>query len=208
MNTVAIVLAAGTSSRFSAASAAPANKLLLPFGETCVVHRAVRTLLDAGLREVCVVTGYQADAVRAALTDLPVRLLHNPRYREGEMVSSVQVALQALLPGTADTALIALGDMPLVPISIIQRIVEAYARGCGRIVAPRVGAQRGHPVLIARAFWPDALALPDGAPMRRLLQQHADEVALLQVNTEAVLQDVDTPVLYTEALKIAARNSG
>jgi molybdenum cofactor cytidylyltransferase len=206
MNITAVVLAAGTSSRYGQTDGAPVNKLLLPFGDSCVVRSAVQTLVDAGLTDVLVVTGHQHEAVQAALATGPaVRFVHNPRFREGEMVSSIQSALRHLEHDPADGALITLGDMPLVPVAIIRRLIDAYARNCGGIVAPRVGQQRGHPVLLGRAYWQDALALPDGAPMRQLLAKHAAHVALLQVNTELVLQDVDTPALYASARTLAGR---
>jgi molybdenum cofactor cytidylyltransferase len=202
----AIVLAAGTSSRYGAE-----NKLLQPFDGGSVVRTVVQCMREGGLAHVIVVTGHQAAEIRAALAGTDVTFAHNARYQTGEQVSSVKAGLAAAstlaaaaaLGATA--ALIMLGDMPLLPAAIVRRIIRAYALGCGGIIAPRYGAIRGHPVLIARRFWPQAHALPDGAPMRRLLEAHPGDVALLQVNTDSVLRDVDTPELYQEARRLSAR---
>lgn len=191
----AIVLAAGTSSRYDGA-----NKLLLPFGSEPVVRRVVSTVLAAGLSEVVVVTGHQRERVEEALAGLPIAFVHNPRYREGEMISSIKAGLVHLASSDAHAALIVLGDQPLLPAWIIRRIVRAYMQGCGEMIAPRFGALRGHPVLIARPWWPAALALSDGEPMRALLRAHPQAVAHILVNTDAVLQDVDTPEAYQQAL--------
>lgn len=195
MSVVALVLAAGSSSRYGGA-----NKLLLPFGEGVVVQRAVRTVRDANIDRIIVVTGHQRQAVEVALANERCTFVHNPRHAEGEMISSIQVGLRQLIDSEAQAALIVLGDQPLLPTSIIRRLVEAFERGCGDILAPKFGNQRGHPVLIARRFWDEALRLPDGTPMRTLLAAHPGDVAHLLVNTDAVLRDVDTPVLYAEAL--------
>lgn len=195
----AIVLAAGTSSRYGAE-----NKLLQPFAGSTVLRTVVQCMRDGGAAQVVVVTGHQANEIRASLAGVNATFAHNAQYQTGEQVSSVKIGLAAAAALGAEAALIMLGDMPLLPPAIVRRITRAYALGCGGIIAPRYGAIRGHPVLIARRLWPQAHALPDGAPMRRLLEAHPADVALLQVNTDSVLRDVDTPELYQEARRLSA----
>jgi molybdenum cofactor cytidylyltransferase len=196
MNIAAIVLAAGTSSRYGGP-----NKLLLPFGATTVLRHAVGTVMNAGVQDVLVVTGHQREHIEAALRGLSVAFVHNPRYAEGEMVSSIKAGLAQLDSGDADAALIVLGDQPQLPGWVIRRLAEAYRLNCADIIAPKFGAVRGHPVLIARRWWREAQALPDGAPMRTLLNTHPEVVAHVLVNTDAVIKDVDTPALYAEAIQ-------
>ena len=58
----AVVLAAGMSTRMGRA------KALLPLSETdTFVSRIVRTFLDAGVDDVVVVLGHEADAIAASL---------------------------------------------------------------------------------------------------------------------------------------------
>ena len=203
MSVAAIVLAAGSSSRYGGA-----NKLLLPFGDELVVQRAVRTVREAGIERIVVVTGHQSQVVIAALANMSCEFVHNPRHAQGEMISSIQVGLRHLVDSDMRAALIVLGDQPLLPAWIIRRLIEAFEHGCGEIVAPRFGAQRGHPVLISRKHWDEALRLPDGAPMRTLLFMHPNDLAQIVVNTDAVLRDVDTPELYAEALQLAPPHPG
>jgi len=196
----AIILAAGMSSRYGGA-----NKLLLPFPDVPVVRRVAQTALDAGIGHVAVVTGHDRERIEAALANMPLSFVHNPRYREGEMLSSVKAGLVHLQGSAAEAAFIVPGDQPLLSVGIFQRMRQAFEQRCGEIVAPRFGAVRGHPVLIARRWWPAALALPDGAQMRALLRANPQVVAHLLVNTDAVLLDVDTPEAYHLALERARR---
>jgi molybdenum cofactor cytidylyltransferase len=196
----AIVLAAGTSSRYGQ------NKLLLPFGDESVLRASIRSILAPGVDEVLVVVGHEAERVTADVREMPVRIVHNPAYRDADMISSIQAGLRALESTTAEAALIALGDMPLLPSEIVGTLIRMYMLGCGDIVAPRFGEQRGHPVLIARKFWAEALAIPARTPLRVLLAAHPQSVALLQVNTDRVLRDVDTPALYGEAVARRGRS--
>lgn len=192
----AIVLAAGMSSRYGNGT----NKLLLPFADGNVVRHVINTVIAAQADQIVVVTGHMREQVEAAMSNMPVTFVHNPRYAEGEMVSSTQAGLAHLEPTHAQAAMIVLGDQPLMPASILRRLMLAYRNGCGSIIAPMFDGTRGHPVLLDRRWWPAALALPAGAPMRQLLRAHPLEVVHLLVNTDAVLKDVDTPALYAEAI--------
>lgn len=199
----ALILAAGTSSRFGA------NKLLLPFGPATVARAAVVNALGSCARPVVVVTGHEQPAIMRALDDLPVSFVHNPAYQAGEMLSSIKAGLTWLSQHDAppNAALIALADQPLIPPQVFDRLIAAFERGCGAMIAPRVGhaGPRGHPVLVARHLWPAVLALPAGANVRDLLAARPDAVTHLVVDTDAVLRDVDTPQAYQEAVQCLTR---
>ena len=83
----ALILAAGVGRRLNG-SAGPLPKALLPFGGRTLLARHLAALRTSGVHEVTVVVGFEAAQVRAAVTGEPgVRLLHNPDYREGSVVS-------------------------------------------------------------------------------------------------------------------------
>ena len=48
-----------------------------------------------------------------------------------------------------------------------------------------------------RRYWPELLALTDGAP-RDVINRHADRIHYVNVQTDSVLHDVDTPADYEE----------
>ncbi len=196
----AVILAAGLSSRYGGGI----NKLLLPFGGSTVIRCVTQTVLRAGVGQVVVVTGHAREQIEEALNGLHVRFVYNPRYQQGEMSSSIKAGLDWLWQTSASGAFIVPGDQPLLPTWVFQRLGEALLNGCGDIVAPRYGTQRGHPVLLGRAWWPAVQRLADGVPMRALLHAHPQSVAHILVNTDAVLLDVDTPEAYQQALARAA----
>jgi molybdenum cofactor cytidylyltransferase len=184
----AVILAAGTSTRMGQ------SKLLLPWDDRTVVETVVARLIAARVAEIIVVTGHQADQVTRLLADLPVRTVHNPAYVHGEMLSSLQVGLLAL-PATTAACLVVMGDQPMIEGRVIGRLLAAYAEGRGDIVLPVHRGQRGHPVLIGQRFWPDLLALQGGAP-RDVIKRYPEQVVEVQVSTDSVLRDIDTPEQY------------
>src|SRR3982751_5600916 len=78
-----IVLAAGKSSRMGR------TKALLEIGTDTFLTRVVRTLADAGVEEIVVVVGGDADAIRASAADrsLAVRFVDNPDFEQGQLSS-------------------------------------------------------------------------------------------------------------------------
>jgi molybdenum cofactor cytidylyltransferase len=183
----AVVLAAGRSTRMG-----PDNKLLAEIDGTAIVCRVARAALASRARPVLVVTGHQAEAVRAALAGLDVTFAANPDYAQG-LSTSLKAGLRALPDGT-DGALVLLGDMPRIAPTHLDRLIAAFAAEGGEaIIVPLHEGRRGNPVLWPRAFFAEMLQLEGDAGAGRLLAAHADKVHGLELGTDAILADVDTP---------------
>lgn len=188
-----IVLAAGESRRMGQ------PKQLLPFGEHTILERVVDTLLTAGVGEVVVVLGHLADRVRAVLGDRPVRAVVNASYRQG-MLSSVKCGVRAVGAG-CEAVLIALGDQPHIEGAVVSEVMRAYRAGDAGIVIPRYGDKNGHPIIINLQKYREAITnLPEDAGLNALMQEHADDVRLIDVATEDIIRDIDVPDDYTREL--------
>ena len=116
----AIVLAAGRSSRL-----APRNKLLETVEGQAIVAHVAAAAIDSGADPVVVVTGFEAARVAEALSDLNVRVVHNPAFADG-LSGSLRTGLEAL-PADCDGALILLGDMPKIDSSVLSALIAAFA---------------------------------------------------------------------------------
>jgi molybdenum cofactor cytidylyltransferase len=188
-----IVLAAGESRRMGR------PKQLLPFGEGTILERVVDTLLTAGVGEVVVVLGHLADSVRATLGDRPVRTVVNESYRQG-MLSSVKCGVSAIGVGY-DAVLFALGDQPHIEYTVVSEVMRAYRTGQAGIVIPRYGVKKGHPIIINLHKYREAIVnLPEDMGLNALMQEHADDVRLIDVATDDIIRDIDVPDDYTREL--------
>lgn len=184
----AIVLAAGLSKRMGQ------PKALLPWDGRTVIEAIAARLITARLADVLVVTGHKSSAVGRALRWLPVQTVYNEAYEVGEMLSSLQAGLRAL-PDSIAACLVVLGDQPALDPRVIEQLLTAYAEVRGGIIAPVYRGERGHPVLFDRRFWPDLLALTEGAP-RDVIARYPEHVALVPVESDSILRDFDTPQEY------------
>ncbi len=182
----AIILAAGRSTRMGA------NKLLADVGGAPMVRVVAQAVLASAARPVLVVTGHQADEVRAALAGLEVKCVANPDFAQG-LATSLKAGLRAV-PSDADGVLVVLGDMPRVTSEHLDRLSAAFAASGGSaVVVPTHEGRRGNPVLWPRALFAGMLALDGDAGARRLLASHADRVREVDLATDAIFLDVDTP---------------
>jgi molybdenum cofactor cytidylyltransferase len=179
------------------------NKLLERLDGGPLVVRAVDALLASSARPVLVVTGHQAEAVRAALAGRDVETVDNPRHAEG-MASSLRAGVAALPPGVAG-ALVCLADMPRVRAEHVGALLEAFDpdRG-GSICVPVHAGRRGHPVLFAARHFAELLQLSGDRGARALLEARPDVVREVPVDDDGVLVDIDTPEEF-QALEDASR---
>jgi molybdenum cofactor cytidylyltransferase len=183
----AIVLAAGRSSRMGAQ-----NKLLADIGGKSMVRRVAETALASRARPVLVVTGHRGAEVAAALAGLEVALIANPDYATG-LASSLRAGVRAL-PQECEGALILLGDMPRITAEHINRLIDTFVADNGMvIVAPTHQGARGNPVLWPPAFFPDLLKLEGDTGAKRLITAYAQQVEEVDLGTDAIFADVDTP---------------
>lgn len=189
----AVVLAGGRSTRYGVR-----NKLLEPLEGAPLVVRSVRAALASRASPVIVVTGHEAEAVRAALAGLDVRIVHNPDFAEG-LSTSLRTALAAV-PANADGAIVALGDMPRIEARHIDRLIAGFSPKEGRgIVVPVHLGKRGNPVLFARAYFNELMAIEGDTGARHIIAASASEVAEVDLATEAIFLDIDTPEALAQA---------
>ncbi|MHC4664009.1 MAG: molybdenum cofactor cytidylyltransferase [Planctomycetota bacterium] len=195
----AILLAAGTSSRLGR------PKQLLPLGDSTIIERVVENLRNANVIEVIVVLGHESEKISSKLVPADfVKVIHNPEYEEG-MGSSIRCGMRHAA-AHSDGYLISLGDKPLVDTNIVNLLVEEFYMCDKKIVVPAYKGERGHPVVISRAYRDELANLRGDTGARDLLSVHADEVLEIPLQSDAVLVDIDTVEDY-ERLLGKLRNS-
>src|SRR5271169_179126 len=183
----ALLLAAGQSRRMGGP-----NKLLAEVDGAPMVAYVARRLLASRARPIIAVLGNQADAVDAALGKLPVERVRNPEFAGG-LSTSLKRGIAAL-PPDLEGALVCLGDMPLISGRHIDRLIEAFNPLEGRaIIVPTRRGKRGNPVLWSKRFFPEMAELAGDVGAKHLIGEHAELVAEVEMDDDAVLVDIDTP---------------
>lgn len=185
--TAAVILAAGRSQRFG-----EENKMLHLINGEPMIKRTVDTVLNAGLGDVIVVTGQDADAVERTLQGLPIRCVRNATPWAGMGTSlatganTVSAEVQAMF--------VVLGDMPHLKTNTILNLLAAMDPQRGHdIVVPVHDGRRGHPVLFAKRYFTRLCALSGDTGAREILNKHPERVDAVNVDDPGTLIDIDTP---------------
>jgi molybdenum cofactor cytidylyltransferase len=192
----AVVLAAGASTRMGR----PKANLPLAGGDT-FLSRIVFTLLDAGIDDVVVVVGHEAEAIVSEFgrTGLPARFVLNPDFARGQF-SSITAGLRAIdRPGVA-AMLLTLVDVPLVTPATVRAVVERYRRTHAPVVRPTSGSRHGHPVLIDRSVFGALREADPAAGAKPVVRAYASPAGDLESEDEGAFADVDTPAEYERLL--------
>ena len=128
----AVVLAAGASSRFGS----PKQRILLE----PVLERVRASTVD----DIVVVLG-----AHDVETNAPT--VRCPDWEAGPG-ASLRCGLAALPPET-EAAVVVLADGPELQPAAIERVVAAWRKGRGDVLAASYGGERGHPVVLGRSAW-------------------------------------------------------
>jgi molybdenum cofactor cytidylyltransferase len=183
----AVLLAAGQSRRMGGP-----NKLLAGIDGTAMVAHVARRLLASRARPIIAVLGNQAEAVDTVLGKLPVERVRNPEFAAG-LSTSLKRGIAAL-PSDLDGVIVCLGDMPLISGRHLDRLIAAFNPLEGRaIIVPTRRGKRGNPVLWSRQFFPEMAVLAGDVGAKHLIGEHAELVAEVEMDDDAVLIDIDTP---------------
>lgn len=138
MIVVAVVLAAGASTRFGS----PKQRILLE-----PVLERVRQA--SSVEDLVVVLGAHDVSTDA-------RVVRCPDWGRGPG-ASLRCGLEAL-PAEAEAAVIVLADGPQLSPAAIDRVVQAWRDRRGTVLAASYGGERSHPVVLDRSEW---RAIPD-----------------------------------------------
>lgn len=174
--TVAIVLAAGSGSRFVGGG----HKLNAVIGGRSVYTWALQAAIDADVGPVVLVTG----ATELPASDPCVTVVHNPRWSTG-LASSLQVGIAAAREQGAEAVVVGLGDQPFVSASAWR----AVATSPSPIAVATYGSKRGNPVRLHAEIWP-TLPTSGDEGARSVLRIYSNLVE--EVPCEGSSSDIDT----------------
>jgi len=176
MQTAAVILAAGSASRFGS------PKQLARIGGRTMLEMAVDVAREAGLHPIIAVVPPGMAVPSEVVPEI------NDAPAEG-LSRSLRQGLAAV-PTEADAAVILLGDQPtLLPATI--RAVLSAGRADRPVVAAKADGHVGPPVLLRREAFRLADAATGDEGLRSILLGHPDLVTPIEVGKHA--PDVDTP---------------
>ena len=192
-----LILAAGLSTRMGQ------SKPLTKFLNKSLIDQTVKTMYDAGIDDIYVVTGFKHERVEAYLqanySPDCIHTIWNPDYENGSILTSIKTGLPELKE--TDRVFIQLVDLPCIRPETYQKLYHAMQETGKKAVIPTVDGRRGHPILISMELVPDILSYEcaDGGGLRGFWKQLGDDRLELKVSDPGCVMDTDTKEQLLEA---------
>lgn len=179
-----VVLAAGEGRRFGGT-----KQLEVIEGKPLAQH-AIDALDGAGVGELLVITGHDADAVESALTLPPTgRFVRNSAYRDGQ-ATSLAAAFHEVSDDSEATVVL-MADQPGIATRDVSALVDRFRATRTQIVRLRFTDGPG-PSLLSREIYAEAGHLQGDVGARVLIASHPEWVEEVDVARRAP-RDIDTP---------------
>lgn len=193
--TSAILLAAGESKRMG-----EINKLTLTINSVpMLLHSAIR-LLSANITELVVVVGHEEETARRILAGLPLNIVSNPNYANGQM-TSVHVGLNTLKK-PCDSVMICLSDQPKLDVSDYNQLIHTYRSDCQTpILVPTWKKKRGNPIIIDTEQKDIILGSNRNLGCKHLTRNYPELVTSMEMGNDHFIADIDTPEDYKKLQK-------
>ena len=151
--------------------------------------------------------GYQAKKVAEALEGLPLTLIENKSWHEGQGTSISLIA--KTFSDLKSNVLIMLADLPGVKKFHFNQLLEAHINTldpANTITVPEFNRQRGNPLIWGRYFLPEIKNLSGEIGGRSLLNKYEKNINRIDFSTECIVNDIDT-IEALELWKMGRKNN-
>jgi bifunctional UDP-N-acetylglucosamine pyrophosphorylase/glucosamine-1-phosphate N-acetyltransferase len=211
-NITAVILAAGQGTRMKSSRPKVLHQIL---GRPMIAY-LLDTLREAGVDDIVVVVGHQAEAVKEALKDYGVRfVIQEPQLGTGH---AVQVAMPAV-PAEAGTVMVLCGDAPLISGKSIAALRQLHDRTEAAVTVQTIelpdGAHYGRVVrdasgrVIAVVQAKDSVERPDLLAIREInTGAYCFDAAFLVDGLKKIPKSPVTGEIYLTDLIHIAREQG
>jgi molybdenum cofactor cytidylyltransferase len=177
-----LIPAAGASERLG-----HAKQLVIHKGTT-LIQNAVNTAFSLDPREIIVVTGAKAEAVKNAVPQPPVNWIHNPNWSNG-MGGSIALGATAISPESTGL-MILLCDQWKIQVSDLQLLAKTWQSDPERIVCASAEGVNMPPVIFPAGYFNQLTTLEGSQGARSLLLNHPESLTAVPIKNAAI--DLDT----------------
>ena len=172
-----LIPAAGSSERLGQA------KQLVRYKGQSLIQNAINLAFSVDPGEIIVVTGANAEAVKAAVQQEPTRWIHNPRWSTG-MGGSIALGASAMGPDSS-SLLVLLCDQWRLKKWELQKLIVAWRSDPERIVVARAEGKYMPPVIFPSGCFEELCQLTGDQGARKVIENHPDLITPVQIENAA-----------------------
>ncbi len=186
MKIAAVILAAGSSSRFE-----DGHKLLAEIDGVPLIRHVCTALAASKVDDIVLVISDAKGAIAKAAGAGRWRVVENPDARDG-LSASLRAGLENISLDS-EGVLVALADMPGVNSALVDALVSAFADDKTRIVFPvSSDGRRGHPIIWPKSLIPALKGITGDTGGKMILADYKDLWRPVASENEGAFADIDT----------------
>jgi CTP:molybdopterin cytidylyltransferase MocA len=191
MRVGAVITAAGKSSRMGS------FKPLLKIGAITAAEQVIQNFHAAGIRDIALVTGNNAEELEKSLKYPGLVFLRNDNYEYNEMIDSVKIGLD-YLKDICDKVFLTPVDVPLFAPGTVKSLLESKAN----IGIPTYKGETGHPIILDSNAIKKILDFSGDGGLRGAIANLSLEVEHIETGDQGMLYDMDTKADYEKILQL------
>ncbi|MFM1877788.1 MAG: hypothetical protein RLZZ241_654 [Bacteroidota bacterium] len=189
LNIGAILLTGGLSSRMGQ------PKALLPWGTSNVLEHLIKTIKDAGITQLTIVTGAHHKAIAQGSQKTAPYLCYNSNWERG-MGTSIHAGVVDLFHRfqALDAILILLIDQPLITAVYLEQMLKQFEKGRYNLIASRYNNNLGAPALFGKTYFKSLQNLPENEGAKALIRNTTSKIFIC--DAALIGADMDTLEAY------------
>lgn len=189
MKTGAVIAAANLSPRMNSA------KPLLQLCGSSIIKTAINTLQSAGIQEVAVVTGNEAELLGKQLSAAGATCLYNSEYASKDMFYSVSLGLNYIMD-RCDRAFLLPADIPLFSVQSLFVMLGYMDCNACDILIPSYKGKPVHPILLKCGAIPELTSYHCSNGLREAIEFYPGQKAAIELDDLGLMLDADKPEDY------------
>lgn len=162
-----------------------------------MAERVVLNFRRAGVKDIVMVTGYQAEKLEKELGYLGITFLRNEEYETTQMFDSAKLGL-TYLKDRCDRILFCPVDIPVFTDATVRKLLKQE----GEIIIPVCKNETGHPIRIDSSLIPRILEYQGNYGLRGALDSLETEPVKVYVEDEGAIADADTKEEYDYLMEL------
>ena len=194
-----ILLAAGISSRMGSI------KALLPWENKTLIEWQIEKIQESGIQEIIVVLGSNAEKIKNKIKNLDISIVLNSDYEKGK-TTTIKKGLSGVKNPESDIMLLAV-DQPRHGW-ILKKVIDDHIRNKSLISCPINKGSKGHPIIFQNKLRKELFEIEEKFQgIRKITTKYSGSVNTIEVDSDTVNIDINTPEEYQEAIKIFSREN-
>ncbi|MBQ6456076.1 MAG: NTP transferase domain-containing protein [Mogibacterium sp.] len=191
----AVIIASGMSRR------AQRFKQLVKTDDAILTERVITNFRRAGVRDIVVVTGQNAEQIEKELRDFDIIFLRNEQYETSQMLDSAKIGLE-YLKGRCDRIFFCPEGVPFfTDQTVTEEMKKMDSDSSIKVVVPGCNCRKGHPLLISGSAVDEILAYDGERGMKGAYDAMPEgSVACITVDDIGTVQNVNSRDDYLELI--------